>query len=130
MDIKQLDGHRGFNVDVNKHLIKSEKYPSLKLSFMSAHKSKGLEAQNVIVINGRNAVLGFPNRMSDDPVLQWVLTAPDTLAFAEERRLFYVALTRTENELFIVAPEREKSVFVNELIKDYMVPLVLSGSQT
>ncbi|MDK8193476.1 UvrD-helicase domain-containing protein [Paenibacillus sp. UMB7766-LJ446] len=130
MDIKQLDGHHGFNVDVNKHLIKSEKYPSLQLSFMSAHKSKGLEAHNVIVINGRNAVLGFPNRMSDDPVLQWVLTAPDSLAFAEERRLFYVALTRTENELFIVVPEREKSLFVNELIKDYKVPLILSGSQT
>lgn len=130
MDIKQLDGHHGFKVDINKHLIKSEKYPSLQLSFMSVHKSKGLEAHNVIVINGRNAVLGFPNRMSDDPVLQWVLTAADSLAFSEERRLFYVALTRTENELFIVVPEREKSLFVNELIKDYKVPLVSSGSQT
>ncbi|QAY66366.1 UvrD-helicase domain-containing protein [Paenibacillus protaetiae] len=126
-DIKQLADHRSFIVDVDKRTIKSVKYKGLKLTFMSAHKSKGLEADNVILINGRNALLGFPNRISDDPVLQWVLTTPDTLEFAEERRLFYVALTRTRNELVIVVPENEKSVFVNELINEYKVPYVLTG---
>lgn len=38
---------------------------------MSMRKSQGLEADNVILINGKNALFGFPNRISDDPVLQW-----------------------------------------------------------
>lgn len=128
-DLKQLEGHRGFIVDVEKKKIQSVKYESLTLDFMSTHKSKGLEADHVILINGRNALLGFPNRISDDPVLGWVLTEPDSLEFAEERRLFYVALTRTKNEMFIVVPEMEKSVFVNELIKEYKVPLLSYDNQ-
>jgi DNA helicase-4 len=57
--------------------------------------------------------------MSDDPILSLVLTAPDEYLFAEERRLFYVALTRTENDTYILVPDMNMSSFVKELKSDF-----------
>ena len=42
--------------------------PNTPIIFMSAHKSKGLEADNVILLNFQNSTLGFPNKISDDPI--------------------------------------------------------------
>lgn len=94
-----------------------KKYPKLNIYFLTVHKSKGLESENVIVINLRNELLGFPNKISDDPILSLVTTDLDDLDFAEERRLFYVALTRTKNSTYLISPDINKSVFVEELIK-------------
>jgi len=103
--------------DEKQVVIQDKKYPKLKMFYLTAHRSKGLEAENVIVINLENRLVGFPNKISDDPVLSLVLTDLDTFSFAEERRLFYVALTRTKNITYLIAPEYTQSVFVDELIK-------------
>lgn len=102
--------------------VEYKKHKSTKINFMSTHKSKGLEADQVVLINAKNSLLGFPNRISDDPVLAWVLQDQDSFEFAEERRLFYVALTRTKNNLYILAPEKDSSIFVKELIREHKVP--------
>lgn len=47
--------------------IKSVKYPKLDITFMTAHTSKGLGYDNVIVVNGRNETYGFPSKIEDDP---------------------------------------------------------------
>ena len=49
--------------------LKSVKYPELNITFMTAHASKGLGYDNVIVVNGRNETYGFPSKIEDDPVL-------------------------------------------------------------
>lgn len=123
-DINFLNEAPGFKViEKNKEIkIQLEDNKSLNIFFMTTHKAKGLEADHVILINAKNDLLGFPNRIADDPVLFWVLTDQDTYTFAEERRLFYVALTRTKGNLYILAPEKDPSVFVNELVKDYKIP--------
>ncbi|WP_160848606.1 UvrD-helicase domain-containing protein [Pontibacillus yanchengensis] len=115
-DIKFLDQYSEFKITKNNNVTYS-KYPNLNMFFLTVHKSKGLEADNVIIINGKNDLLGFPNRISDDPLLSLVLTEQDEFTFAEERRLFYVALTRTKNKTFILAPEINESIFVKELIE-------------
>jgi DNA helicase-4 len=102
----------------NKVLSKYKKYPNIKISFYTAHRSKGLEADNVIIVNASNSLLGFPNRISDDPILSLVQTEAEKFEFAEERRLFYVALTRTKNYTYILVPDDKKSPFINELIKE------------
>lgn len=99
--------------------IKSVRYPELRITFMTAHSSKGLGYDDVILINGKNEIYGFPSKIEDDPVLSFVIKGDRAIDYAEERRLFYVALTRTKNRVFVIAPEQNPSEFVLELKKDY-----------
>lgn len=89
----------------------------VEIKYITVHKSKGLEAENVIVLNLRNHLLGFPNKMTDDPMLSLLLSDDEEYRFAEERRLFYVALTRTKNEVILLIPT-EVSLFAEELAKE------------
>ena len=92
-------------------------YPKMKIKFLTVHSSKGLEADNVIILNMANTLLGFPNKISDDPVLSLVLQNKDGYQYAEERRLFYVAITRTKNKTYLIVPDRKQSVFYKDLCK-------------
>ena len=85
--------------------------------FMTVHKSKGLEASIVVIINLEDNVLGFPNKLVSDEVLRCILPKEDALA--EERRLFYVALTRTKTYNILLVNKDKPSMFVNEIIRDY-----------
>lgn len=89
----------------------------IELKYLTVHKSKGLEADNVIVLNLKNHLLGFPNKMTDDPILSMLLSGVEEYRFAEERRLFYVALTRTKNEVVLLIPT-DVSLFAEELVFD------------
>jgi DNA helicase IV len=119
-DITILDGDRDFVIKKTKKdvYVLYKKYPDLNIYFLTAHRSKGLEANNVILINAANHMVGFPNMMADDPILSLVLTEKDAFWFAEERRLFYVAITRTKNTTYILTPDSRRSVFVTELIEE------------
>lgn len=99
--------------------IKSVKYPELNITFMTAHSSKGLGYDDVIIVNGKNETYGFPSKIEDDPVLAFVIKGDRSIDYAEERRLFYVAMTRTKNRVFFVAPEQNPSEFLLELKRDY-----------
>lgn len=99
--------------------IKSVKYPKLDITFMTAHSSKGLGYDDVIIVNGKNETYGFPSKIEDDPVLSFVIKGDRSIDYAEERRLFYVAMTRTKNRVFFVAPEQNPSEFLLELKQDY-----------
>lgn len=99
--------------------IRSVKYPKLDITFMTAHASKGLGYDNVIVINGRNETYGFPAKIEDDPVRSLVVKEDRSIQYAEERRLFYVAMTRTKNRVYFVAPEKNPSEFLLEIKKEY-----------
>ena len=104
----------------------SKKYPKLDISFMTAHASKGLGRDNVIIINGKDDVLGFPSKIEDDPVMKLVLKEDENIDFEEERRLFYVALTRTKNRVYIITPQNHPSKFITE-IKDKFTNVILRG---
>ena len=92
-------------------------YPNMKLSFTTVHSSKGLEEEFVIIINGDNDYLGFPNRIENDIVLNLVLSSESRYPFAEERRLFYVAITRTKTWSYILSDSNMPSIFVKEVEK-------------
>ena len=99
--------------------IKSVKYPELDITFMTAHSSKGLGYDEVIIVNGKNETYGFPSKIEDDPVLSFVIKGDRSIDYAEERRLFYVAMTRTKNRVYFIAPEQNPSEFLLELKRDY-----------
>lgn len=127
-DFKYLfanDSEKQFTYSERGHSLKSKKHPNVKFHLLTAHRSKGLEAENVIVINLRNHLIGFPNKIADDPLLSLVLTDADQYLYAEERRTFYVALTRTKNKTFLIAPQYETSVFVEELVRNHGIPFNL-----
>ena len=91
---------------------------SKNMRFMTAHKSKGLEAENVVIINLENLVTSFPSKIEDSEYLNYVIPKEDDYPYAEERRLFYVALTRTKSTVTLLVNKNNPSIFVTELIKD------------
>lgn len=99
--------------------VTSKTFADIEMEFMTVHRAKGLGYDNVILINAIDSMYGFPSKIQDDPVLNYVVKTDRSIEYAEERRLFYVALTRTKNRVYIVAPQQRPSEFVRELIKDY-----------
>ena len=91
----------------------------ISLRYLTVHKSKGLEEENVIVLHMENSIMGFPNQMIDDSVLKYVTCKEDKFLFSEERRLFYVAITRTKNITYLLVPKDNPSIFIKELLRDY-----------
>ena len=83
--------------------------------FMSVHSSKGLEADNVILINMVDNIYGFPNKIINSKLLEEIHPSDKSYIYAEERRLFYVALTRTKNYVYILVPIFKKSKFIKEV---------------
>ena len=117
-----------FEYHKEKGKVISKKFPKLNITFLTAHSSKGLGYDNVILINGKDDVLGFPSKIEDDPVMKLVIKDDDSIDFAEERRLFYVALTRTKNRVYIVTPQIRPSKFILE-IKDKFTNVILRGTE-
>jgi len=118
-DARNLCYSKQFNYEEKTGKVYSTKYGNkIKLQFLTAHSSKGLSADNVIIINAKDEIYGFPSKVDDDPVLHLVVSNDTSYNYAEERRLFYVALTRTKNRVFIVTPEKRPSEFIKELLSD------------
>ena len=87
-----------------------------KIEFLTVHKSKGLEADYVIILQCNKDTYGFPSLVSDAPVLDYVLTKSDQYPYGEERRLFYVAITRAKVKTYVLYDRRFPSVFVDEFL--------------
>ena len=87
-----------------------------KIEFLTVHKSKGLEADYVILLQCNKDTYGFPSQINDDPVLNYVLTQSDQFPYGEERRLFYVAITRAKRKTLVLYDKRFPSVFVDEFL--------------
>ena len=87
-----------------------------KIKYMTIHSSKGLESDVVIILNVNNDIYGIPSKVKDDNLLE-LLKDKDEYLYAEERRLFYVALTRTKSYVYILCNKYKPSIFVKELFK-------------
>ena len=87
-----------------------------KIEFLTVHKSKGLETDYVILLQCNKDTYGFPSQVSDAPVLNYVLTKSDQFPYGEERRLFYVAITRAKIKTLVLYDKRFPSVFVDEFL--------------
>lgn len=100
--------------------IKCLQNPKLDMTFMTIHSSKGLEYDDVIILNFKDKLNGFPNKIEDDSVLHF-LKEKEKCPYAEERRLLYVALTRTLNDVYLLAPTYKESVFIEELSNKHKI---------
>ena len=114
-------GRNNFNITnlLDEDLISSEDkiiYKNKEYVFKTIHKSKGLEADNVVILNLSNNYYGFPNKKNED--LNSLLLPKEKYLYEEERRLFYVALTRTKNNVYLLVDRDNPSIFVKEIIRN------------
>ncbi len=100
---------------INYDEIISNKYKDMTITYKTVHQSKGLESDYVILISGEDAKNGFPNKMEDDQLLEMVLGHKSEFLYGEERRLFYVAITRTRSIVYILSDKNNISEFVSEI---------------
>ena len=100
-------------------VVTYHKRRDLKMKYMTAHKSKGLQADYVFIINNKESRMGFPSMIQDASIMDLLLEKAEVYPFAEERRLFYVALTRARVKVFLVTWDKHESVFAKELINRY-----------
>ncbi|MFF2318219.1 UvrD-helicase domain-containing protein [Arthrobacter sp. NPDC058097] len=95
------------------------KHAHLKVEFNTVHASKGKEADYVVVLGLE--IRGFPSTVEDDPLLQLAMAAPESHPYAEERRLFYVALTRARRSVLLLTRTGHESPFLLELVRDHTI---------
>lgn len=103
-----------------------------ELFFLSVHSAKGLEADHVILVNCNQGAYGFPSLIEDDPILDFVLSKSESYPFAEERRLFYVAMTRAKKRMYVLYDKQRPSPFISEFmlhleVGSYICPKCLEG---
>ena len=104
--------------------IEFQTRPDLKIRFLTVHQSKGLEADCVIILNNRDAKLGFPAHVKDPPLKAELVRIVDELkldqaSVNEERRLFYVALTRAKQQVILLTVDGKESSFIMELRRKF-----------
>ena len=121
-----LLGRYGFDVNIFKNTELSVHegqngtyvtYGRRKMNFMTVHQSKGLESDYIILLNCNGGTIGFPSQISDSPVLKYVLSEPDAYAFSEERRVFYVGITRAKKHTWVLYDMKNPSPFVKEFVQ-------------
>jgi DNA helicase IV len=84
---------------------------------LTIHKCKGLEAKVVFVLNVVSGEFGFPSEIEDPSILD-VARGDNGIEdqVEEERRLFYVAITRAKEDLYIYTRLSTKSRFIDEIV--------------
>lgn len=108
-------GRYGYLEPENLYELRRE-FAELAIEFTTAHSSKGLQADHVILVGLTSGEHGFPCEIADDPVLNLVLADKDAFRNAEERRLFYVAVTRAKKHVYLVVDKNKNvSSFVSEI---------------
>ena len=114
----QIDEHTGGIVFLEK--------PKMDIEFMTAHKSKGLQRDFVFLLCCSGGLKGFPSAIPEEPLLGLLLPEVERMPHAEERRLFYVAMTRCKKKLFFVVDQSRPSRFMYEL-HDKICPNIFRG---
>ena len=110
------------NFDIKKYLsnykiVDNYLYiPNIKhtLKYMTIHSSKGLESDIVIVLNLIDDIYGLPSKLKEGQLIK-LLKDEDDYYYSEERRLFYVALTRTKSYVYLLVDKHNPSIFIKEL---------------
>lgn len=89
----------------------------LDIEFLTVHKAKGLERDYVFILNTFDDLLGFPCNITDDSLIKMLLKSKEDYPYSEERRLFYVALTRAKKRVYLMVSRNSISPFVEEINK-------------
>tara|TARA_R110000744_G_scaffold358844_1_gene466016 strand:- start:1341 stop:4163 length:2823 start_codon:yes stop_codon:yes gene_type:complete len=95
---------------------KNELNDNSHIKYWTLHSSKGLEADYCVIIGLFRGKMGFPNENKDEAVVEALLPLVDGFKHSEERRLLYVALTRSKKKSYLIADPMAPSEFIEELL--------------
>jgi len=93
----------------------------IRVQGKTIHAAKGLEAKVVFIIGLTEGYGGFPDVWLEDRIFQVIKKANHDLLLEEERRLFYVAITRAKDKLFLMTEKGNESSFLKEIPEIYTV---------
>jgi DNA helicase-4 len=93
----------------------------IKVQYKTIHAAKGLEARVVFILGLTEGYGGFPDIWLEDRIFQVIKKANHDLLLEEERRLFYVAITRAKDKLFLITEKGNESSFLKEIPEIYSV---------
>lgn len=101
------------------------KNEGIRVQGKTIHASKGLEAKVVFIIGLTEGSGGFPDIWLEDRIFQVIKKANHDLLMEEERRLFYVAITRAKDKLFLITEKGNESTFLKEIPEAFTVRTTL-----
>ena len=97
------------------------KNQGIRVQYKTIHAAKGLESKVVFIIGLTEGYGGFPDIWLEDRIFQVIKKANHDLLLEEERRLFYVALTRAKDKLFLITEKGNESSFLKEIPEAFTV---------
>ncbi len=97
------------------------KNEGMRVQSKTIHAAKGLEAKVVFIIGLTEGNGGFPDIWLEDRIFQVIKKANHDLLMEEERRLFYVAITRAKDKLFLITEKGNESSFLKEIPEIFTV---------
>jgi DNA helicase-4 len=100
--------------------ISTEHNNPKKIHLMSVHKSKGLQARVVFILDVVKGLYGFPCEIENPDIYEPATQGPKRKRYEEERRVFYVGVTRAKDDLILYSQKSAMSEFLQE-IKDHIV---------
>ena len=102
-----------YNKDLDE--VRKMEHKGIDTKYLTVHMAKGLEEENVVLIKFSNDYLGFPSKIADNKLISIINDSDEDIPYAEERRLFYVALTRCKKRIYILVPKNNPSIFLKEI---------------
>ena len=102
-----------YNKDLEE--VKKMEHTGINTRYLTVHMAKGLEEDSVVLIKFSNDYLGFPSKIENNRLISFILDNDEDIPYAEERRLFYVALTRCKKRIYILVPKDNPSIFLKEI---------------
>lgn len=102
-----------YNKDLEE--VKKMEHKGIDTRYLTVHMSKGLEEDVVVLIKFSNDYLGFPSKIENNRLLSFINDSDEDIPYAEERRLFYVTLTRCKKRIYILIPRDNPSIFLKEI---------------
>jgi DNA helicase-4 len=97
------------------------KKEKIYINAKTIHAAKGLESKAVFIIGLTQGNGGFPDVWLDDRIYQIIRPVKYDILLEEERRLFYVALTRAADTLYLITEKGNESMFIDEIPPLYKV---------
>ena len=105
-------------IELHGSMVYANDHSEISMQYLTAHNAKGLQADCVVLLNNRDGIAGFPSGMIDPPIINLLNESKEDFPFSEERRAYYVAITRAKKILILMTTDGRVSPFIGEIVNE------------